>query len=241
MNCVNCGALARPGANFCTKCGSRLSPPPGLSDSPDAQPSSLSSVYGNLISELDSARQGWRLSLVSAGSSSSNDVVSIVNPEFSEEIDIGTLGDDKPEIFIFESLNGASAEATTIAWQVESAIGFAVSQKYINEDCGKEFLSGLAQATEALSPRAHFRWLLAMQLVLASFQRGGLIDKEDVAVVLSHYFMNERRRSLGVVRLQQRLLNVGILVLQAFTYIGTSRTFGDLETTARIPGMFGIS
>lgn len=82
--------------------------------------------------------------------------VSLVNREFSESIDVGRLESDEPESFVFETLNGVSAEATVIAWQIQSALGFATSQKYIGEDEGLEWLAvDLAQhfGNEALTRR----------------------------------------------------------------------------------------
>jgi hypothetical protein len=38
-----------------------------------------------------------------------------------------------------------------------------------------------------------------MQMVLASFQKGVMIEDEDMAIVLSHFFMNERCRTPGVL------------------------------------------
>src|SRR5579862_7627788 len=104
MHCTTCGVAVEPSANFCTKCGSRLSPR-----------SRFGAVCTGLVSELDSAREGW-LSLVNDFmSSSEDDGVSIVNREFSEKADIGCLVVGEPETFVFENLNGVSAEATVIA------------------------------------------------------------------------------------------------------------------------------
>jgi len=86
MHCTTCGVAVEPSANFCIKCGSSLSPR-----------SPFGAVCTGLVSELDSAREGW-LSLVNDFmSSSEDDGVSIVNREFSEKADLGRLGDDEPE------------------------------------------------------------------------------------------------------------------------------------------------
>jgi hypothetical protein len=186
--------------------------------------------------ELDFARQGW-LALVNDFMSSSQDGgLSIVNPEFSETAEIGPLGDDEPKSFVFETLNGVSAEATVIAWQIESAIGFAASQEYIREDQGQELLTVL---TKTLSPVSSPRWILAMQMVLASFQKSAMIDDEDMAIVLSHFFMNERGRTPGVLQLHDKLPSL-ITFLQGFTYLGTARVFEDMETVARVQKTLGL-
>jgi zinc-ribbon domain len=236
MHCTNCGTGVEPGTNFCTKCGSRLTPTPGISGNARAEPSRLDAVCAGLILELDSARQNWLALVNDFMSSSADDGLSIVNSEFSETAEIGALGDDEPTSFVFATLNGVSAEATVIAWQIESVVGFATSQKYIREDQGQELLTVL---TKTLSPVPSARWILAMQMVLASFQKSVMIDDEDMAIVLSHFFMNERGRTPGVLQLHEKLSSL-ITFLQGFTYLGTARVFGDVETVKRIQKTLGL-
>lgn len=233
MYCKTCGATVEPTANFCTKCGSRLSPPSGRGAATN-EPSSLGQVCASLVSELDSARQGWLSVVNNFISSATGAGLSIVNPEFSEELDIGTIGDDEPAMFIFKTVNGVTAEATVMAWQIESAVGFANSQKYIREDQGHEFLNVLTEAVSS-PPR-----ILAMRMVLFSFETQTPINDESMAIVLSHYLMNERGRSPSVLQLYEKLLNPLITYLQGFTYLGTSRVFGDPETVARIQKTLGF-
>jgi hypothetical protein len=163
-------------------------------------------------------------------SSSEDDGVSIVNREFSEKADIGCLVVGEPETFVFENLNGVSAEATVIAWQIQSALGFATSQEYVGADDTQEWLMVL---TKTLSPVSSPRWILAMQMVLASFQKGVMIEDEDMAIVLSHFFMNERCRTPGVLQLHRKLSSL-VTFLQGFTYLGIARIFGDQEAVTRI-------
>lgn len=167
---------------------------------------------------------------------SSEGGVPIVNREFSEMIDVGPLGDDEPATFVFDTLNGVSAEATMIAWQIQSALGFATSQEYIGADDGQEWLIVL---TKTLSPASSPRWILATQMVLASFQKGVMIEDEDMAVVLSHFFMNERGPSWGVRQCREKLPGL-ITFLQGFTYLGTARAFDDQETVATIQKTLGF-
>jgi hypothetical protein len=190
-----------------------------------------------LISELDSARHGWLSSVTDSSPSSSNAGVSAVNRGFSESINIGSLGEDNPASFIFETLNGASAEAAVIAWQVESSLGFAISQGYIREDQGQGFMTVLA---EVLSPVSNPRWILALQIVLADFQRGSAIDDGAMATVLSHYLMNERAPSREVVQVKERLMKVWILFLRGFTFLGTARAFGDMQAVEQIRETLGF-
>ena len=159
-----------------------------------------------------------------------------MNREFAESADIFSLDGDEPESFVFETLNGVSAEATVIAWQIQSSLGFATSQNYIGEDEGQEWLAVL---TKTLSTDSSSRWILAMQMVLASFQKGVMIDDGDVATVLAHFFMNERNLSAGVRQCRERLPGL-ITFLQGFTYLGTARTFGDQETVASIQKTLGF-
>jgi hypothetical protein len=91
-------------------------------------------------------------------SSSEDDDVSIVNREFSEKADIGCLVDGEPETFVFENLNGVSAEATVIAWQIQSALGFATSQEYVGADDTQEWLMVLTKTLAQFRARDGF-WL----------------------------------------------------------------------------------
>ncbi len=135
----------------------------------------------------------------------------------------------------FDSLNGVSAEATVIAWQIQSALGFATSQDYISADDSQEWLTVL---TKTLSPVSSPRWILAMQMVLASFQKGVMIDDGDVAIVLLHFFMSDRGQSPSVHRCREKLPGL-ITFLKGFTYLGTARIFGD-QTVARIQKTLGF-
>jgi hypothetical protein len=80
-----------------------------------------------LFSELNTARELW-FSLVKNLVAAATPV-NALNEEFLEEIDIGTLEHAKPESFVFETIDGATTEATVIAWQVENALSFAVNEK----------------------------------------------------------------------------------------------------------------
>lgn len=235
MHCTNCGAAVAASANFCTACGSRVLRPSGVTRVGGDEPSGIGALCAGLVSELDSARDGWA-SLVNDVMSSSEGGVPFVNREFSENIYVGPLGDDEPATFVFDRLNGVSAESTVIAWQIQSALGFATSQEYIGADDGQEWLMVL---TKALSPTSNPRWILAMQMVLSSFQKGVMIDEEDMATVLAHFFMNEGRETPGVRRCREKLPGL-ITFLQGFTYIGTARAFGDPETVARIQKTLGF-
>jgi hypothetical protein len=73
-----------------------------------------------------------------------------------------------------------------------------------------------------------------MQLVDASIRKGVMIDNECVAVVLSHYFMNDRRRTPSVMHAHDKLLSMFFPFLQGFTFLGTARAFGDMKAVARI-------
>ena len=78
MHCTNCGAGVGPGANFCRqRCGSQLTSPSGVRGVPGARPSRCGPVCAGLVSDLDSAREGW-LSLVNDVMSSSP-AVSIIS------------------------------------------------------------------------------------------------------------------------------------------------------------------
>jgi hypothetical protein len=70
-------------------------------------------------------------------------------------------------------------------------------------------------------------------MVLASFQKGVMIEDEDMAIVLSHFFMNERCRTPGVLQLHRKLSSL-VTFLQGFTYLGIARIFGDQEAVTRI-------
>jgi hypothetical protein len=189
-----------------------------------------------LISELDDFRQGWVQLVNDNVRSSSGGSLSIVNVGFKEANDLGPFGDDRPDIFLFKTLNGATAEAMVIGWQVETAVGFAVNedQHYIQEGNVQDLLRHLEHT--ASSPA----WIGAMQIVLASFKFGVMIDDKCLAVVLSHYFMNEGSKTPKVQHLCDELLNSLIPFLKGFTYIGTSRVFGDLKTVERIRDIFGV-
>jgi hypothetical protein len=234
MYCSACGTNVQPGARFCTGCGSRQETPSNAQEPVNAEQFKTNSIYASLISELDSARLGW-LSLVKDSTKSSEGVSSIVNSEFSEKIDIGLLGYDKPKMFVFDTLNGAAAEATVIGWQIESAIGFAVNQDqgYIQPEDVRDLLLGLTQSAPNKT------WTLALGMVVQSLQQGAMIDNDCVTTVLSHYFMNENVLTLEVVKIAEKIVPL-LTFLQGFTYLGTSRVFGDSQTVARIQETLGM-
>jgi len=244
MYCANCGAGAESGANFCTKCGARLPSHPEPSVTRQTEPSGFGSLCESLVSELDGGRQGWFSSLKDHISSSNGRLPSIVNSELSEAVDVGALGRPCPEIFIFNTLNGVSAEATAIAWQVEVAVSFATNQQYIEKDRGHEFLIALTQSvfftSKSLSPVWGPRWILAMQMVMASFERAIPIDDETLALILSHFLLNEKDRTPGVLRMREELLSTWVLFLRGFTFFGTCRTFGDMEAAEKIRKSLGL-
>jgi hypothetical protein len=234
MYCSACETNLQPEARFCTRCGSRQRSPSIAQEPLHAEQFKIDSICASLISELDSARLGW-LSLVKDSTRSSEGVSSIVNSEFSETIDIGVLGYDKPKMFVFEALNGATAEATVIGWQVESAVGFAVNQDqgYIQQEAIWKLLLGLTQSAP------NNTWILALGMVVESLQQGAMIDNDCVATVLSHYFMNENILTLDVVLISEKIVPL-LTFLQGFTYLGTSRVFGDLQTVARMRKTLGV-
>ena len=81
-----------------------MSPSPGIT-----------TVSGLLFSELNTARTLWfslAKDLIAAATPTS-----AINEEFLEEMDIGALEQGRPESFVFETINGATTEATIIAWQ----------------------------------------------------------------------------------------------------------------------------
>ncbi len=233
MNCTNCGTAAKTCDNYSIQCGARLAPAPTAQSTKHEEPSKLDVFCAGLIEEWNGGRNGW-LSLV-------KDVMAkdkpLINAEFTAKTDIGALDADKPQLFIFETVSGVTAEATLLAWQVEAGVGFAINedQHYLTQDQGQVLFGALMQTPGRPA------WLAAMQLVDASIRTGVMIDNECVAVVLSHYFMNDRRRTPSVMHAHDKILNMFLLYLQGLTFLGTARTFGDMKTVARIQETLGVS
>jgi len=221
--CSSCGARPEEGANFCVKCGMRLS------ESECAAPtdSRFDRVCPTLISLLDTARNKWfELSKELIADILPSGAGDIIHPELLR-INVISLSEDQvPESFPFNTVDGETIEAAVICWQFINAIAFATEKKpYMSTDQFDKFCECLAKC---IIPGS--LWNIAFGGLFSSPQ----IDDQCLSEVLAHYLLNETTDSGSVRGIQAVFLKQSLPFLRGMSYLATAVAFGDATTASEL-------
>src|SRR5215210_4662064 len=92
-----------------------------------------------LIPALNDLRRNWFDQVMTRYSGT----YSIVNSEFSREIDLGVPEDELPSSFPFNRFDGEAAEALIVNWQAQVAMNFSRQHSYFAEEEFGDFVGML--------------------------------------------------------------------------------------------------
>lgn len=222
--CNSCGTQSEPRAQFCVKCGARLSQPgnPGTAVS-----LGFNHVCATLISQLDTVRNKWfEISKELVADTLPSGAGGITYPELLNTSSVSLSEDDTPDSFPFKTVDGETIEAAVICWQFLNATAFAMEQKsYMTADQFETFTESLMKA---IVPGT--RWNISLAGLFSSPQ----IDDGCISEVLAHFLLNDPTDSELVRSARAVLLRKSLPFLRGLSYLATAVAFGDARTAEEL-------